>query len=382
MSEESSKRKIESEEALLDAKRTKSTHEEQFKQSIIEEVTSKLQLRIDELEARIGKLEKEFLTDEDETGVTLDDEEGVTSEEPEDETKTPTDPPVQDIKRESSVPLPEPAKKATFGASSFKFPPVKLGSTSPPVSNKPVFGATTIFSKNLSGDDRPNVADTLLPSRLKASKLDSTGQDDIKLSPPPAKIQFGSNSKFGNAFQQSLTKKSFLDSESDKENNKDAAESTASAAAAVPTSGAAATSPPPQFKQVDLAPIHQSTGEEDEISHFNSMAKIFELDLTTIDEGWKERGVGPLHLNQSRQDQTQIRLVMRSQGLLRVVLNYKINKDTTILQGLEASLSPGKYLRLNSVNTEGKPIQYLLKFSSELLRDELIEKIESLKSQM
>ena len=98
-----------------------------------------------------------------------------------------------------------------------------------------------------------------------------------------------------------------------------------------------------------------------------------------MSEGWKERGVGPLHLNQSKADPKQVRLVMRSQGLLRVVLNYKINADTEILKGLEASLTPEKFLRLNSINAEGTPIQNLLKFGSGTLRDELVEKIESLK---
>lgn len=89
-----------------------------------------------------------------------------------------------------------------------------------------------------------------------------------------------------------------------------------------------------------------------------------------------------MHLNQSKADPNQVRLVMRSQGLLRVVLNYKISADTEILKGLEASLTPEKFLRLNSVNSEGSPIQYLLKFGSGNLRDELIDKIGSLKEEI
>ncbi|EGW33059.1 uncharacterized protein SPAPADRAFT_60376 [Spathaspora passalidarum NRRL Y-27907] len=370
MSEESTKRKIESEGSSLDAKRTKSTNDD-LRQSIIQEVTKKLESRIDKLESRIDKLEREFASDDEDDdsykeGQTLTDDDNDNDV----ATKTtPTDPP-QLPKREGSVPLPAgETKKATFGTSSFKFTPSKLGSetpVSPPKTNKPVFGATTMFGKSIADDlkNRPSVCDTL-PSKLEASKLDSSSSQDDKTSSPPPKVpKFGSHSKFGNAFQESLHKKSFLDSNDTEKDDKSA-------------------TPPPQqqFKQVDLAPVHLATGEEDEISHFNSVAKIFELDLTAVNEGWKERGVGPLHLNQSRKDQNQARLVMRSQGLLRVVLNYKITKDTTLLKGLEASLSPGKYLRLNSVK-DGKPVQYMLKFSNESLRDELIEKVESLKSQI
>ena len=39
-------------------------------------------------------------------------------------------------------------------------------------------------------------------------------------------------------------------------------------------------SKPQEFKQVDLVPVEQTTGEEDEISHFNCTAKIFELNLS------------------------------------------------------------------------------------------------------
>lgn len=177
-------------------------------------------------------------------------------------------------------------------------------------------------------------------------------------------LSFGSRSKFGNAFKQTLLKPSFLDTpepKTDKDDDVDDSRPKLSQ----------------QYKQVDLEEKKVTTGEENEESVFSAKVKLFELDLANIDAGWKERGVGPLHLNKSLLDPNEVRLVMRSQGLLRVVLNYKITTKTELLKGLEASLSPGKFLRLNSVS-EGKVVQYLLKFGNETLRDGLVSKVTEL----
>lgn len=221
---------------------------------------------------------------------------------------------------------------------------------------KPVFGASTSFGSSFSDlKKRPNVFESL------PSKLDSTTDTKLAAELTPAiSSSFGSNTRFGNAFQNSLTKKSFLDEATDKPE---------------------ATEPgvtPPKFKQVDLLPVEKKTGEEEERTIHTCTAKIFELDLTDMSAGWKERGLGPLHLNQSIASPEQSRLVMRSQGLLRVVLNMKVSAETQLFKGLVASLSPGKFLRVNSMN-EGKPVQYLLKFGSEEIRDGLYDAVEELK---
>ncbi|PSK40795.1 hypothetical protein C7M61_000450 [Candidozyma pseudohaemuli] len=181
-------------------------------------------------------------------------------------------------------------------------------------------------------------------------------------------LLFGSKSKFGNAFQQTLLKPSFLDSPeptAEKEDSVDESKPKTSQ----------------QYKQVDLEEKTVTTGEENEESVFSATVKVFELDLSNIKEGWKERGVGPLHLNQSKLDSKEVRIVMRSQGLLRVVLNYKITPETELIKGLEASLSPGKFLRFNSV-VSGKLVQYLVKFSNETLRDGLVNKVKELQAKI
>lgn len=181
-------------------------------------------------------------------------------------------------------------------------------------------------------------------------------------------LLFGSKSKFGNAFQQTLLKPSFLDSPEPTAKKEDSVDESKPKTSQ-------------QYKQVDLEEKTVTTGEENEESVFSATVKVFELDLSNIKEGWKERGVGPLHLNQSKLDSKEVRIVMRSQGLLRVVLNYKITPETELIKGLEASMSPGKFLRFNSV-VSGKLVQYLVKFSNETLRDGLVNKVKELQEKI
>lgn len=229
--------------------------------------------------------------------------------------------------------------------------------------NKPVFGAASKFG---------NAFDKLAKEPSIFGKASSTEPDSSKSTPPAFGsgsfgLLFGSNSKFSNAFEKALAKPSFLDGPN-KDSGDDAKEDGKPKATQ-------------QYKQVDLEAKEVKTGEEDEKSLFTTTAKIFELDLSNIKSGWKERGLGPLHLNQSILDPKKVRIVMRSQGLLRVVLNYKITPETELIKGLEASMSPGKFLRLN-VASEKKVAQYLIKFSSEEKRNELTEKVDELKKKI
>lgn len=295
-----------------------------------------------------------------------------------DKKEVPEEKPVEKAE-ETTEKEPELRPKATFGGTLFSFnikkkpaEPEKEPAKAKEATKKsaPVFGATSSFGSSTTFGNKsildtlkskPNVFDSL-PSKSEEKPGDSKPKSE------PVSSGFGSNSKFGNAFQESLKKKSFLD-ESKEETEEDDSKSTSPA--------------PQQYKQVDLAPVQEiKTGEEDETSIFSVRAKIFELDLTNITEGWKERGVGPLHLNESIKDRDQIRLVMRSQGLLRVVLNMRISSDTVLIKGLEASLSPGKFLRLNSISDKGTPVQYLLKFGNEATRNELYDKVEELKARI
>lgn len=185
---------------------------------------------------------------------------------------------------------------------------------------------------------------------------------------------FGANSQFSNAFQNVLKRKSFLDDDNNARSQPKSKDN-------IDITKETRSTPPEQYKQVHLAPVEKiETGEEDERSHFSATVKAFELNLSNISEGWKERGLGPIRVNQSLSNSDNSRIIMRSQGLLRVILNLKITKSMELLKNLEASLSPGKFLRLNSINQQQEPIQYLIKFSSQQLRDEFYDQVESMKS--
>ncbi|KAL7667260.1 RanBD1 domain-containing protein [[Candida] zeylanoides] len=248
-------------------------------------------------------------------------------------------------------------KRHTFGGSSFKAEAKEADESA--VSSAP---------SSAKAAAAPEAA--AKPAAKPAATADAAAAPAAAPAPAPAPaFGFGANSKFGNAFQQSLKKKSFLDEPEEPK----APATDASDTAATPQRD------PVAYKQVDLEVKEIKTGEEDERSLFSATAKLFELDLTQIQSGWKERGVGQLHLNQAVADASQRRLVMRSQGLLRVILNMKLAADTRVMKGLEASLSPGKYLRVASVR-DGKPVQYLMKFGSQAVRDELCEKIAAPKT--
>lgn len=253
--------------------------------------------------------------------------------------------------------------------------------------SKPVFGTSTTFGNSSflnSLKERKNVfAD--LPSNSPTSSNKPVSLEAPGAGGSPSSFgssSFGANSKFSNAFQNSLNKKSFLDGDKNDNNNDDSNvpenNNDHNDDDAHNNSSSTQDSPAPQIK---LAPVKNTTGEEDEKSHFNSTCKLFELSLDNISEGWKERGLGQIHLNQSYTNPNQVRLVMRSHGLLRVILNTKITSTTEFFKGSEATLNPGKYLRFNSINNN-KPVQYLLKFSNQNLRDELVSKIDDLKQQI
>ena len=249
---------------------------------------------------------------------------------------------------------PETPKKETVSSSQ----------TSAASQQKPVFGASSSFGKAAIFDSIKKVKNVFDSSHKEsASQSISAAPANATSSFGSFGSSFGANSKFSNAFQQASKKRSFLDEPE-----------VANAQTLSPVASA------PQYKQVELKAKEVKTGEENETPIFTSLAKLFELPLDKISEGWKERGVGPLHLNRSIEDPSQIRLVMRSHGILRVILNYKITPKTVLIKGLDASLSPGKFLRINSISTSGAPLQYLLKFSDQTIRDSLCEKIATLQA--
>lgn len=361
-----------------------------LKSSITKEVKALFEARISHLESEVKELKHQFngttslsstvsITAHDEPK--LKDTVSAADQEPQPEKP-------EHLPNHPNEPQSKPiVSKATFGTSLFSLKPEiatpmnsfttvvpKEETPTAPNTPKATFGATSSFGKAATAiKNRPSIFDS---EPVAAAAETSSPQISITSTTKPLVTStFGANSKFGNAFKELLHKKSFLDDDSGnsnaRENKKDSEHTEEKKTPAVQ-----------QYKQVELEQITKiQTGEENEISHFSATAKLFELDLTNISDGWKERGTGPLHLNQSKADKS-VRLLMRSQGLLKVVLNYKVNSKTELLKGLEASLTPGKFVRLNSVRADGTPVQYLLKFGSEALRNDLVEKVDALKKEI
>ncbi|KAE8151293.1 P-loop containing nucleoside triphosphate hydrolase protein [Aspergillus avenaceus] len=72
------------------------------------------------------------------------------------------------------------------------------------------------------------------------------------------------------------------------------------------------------------------TGEEEEKTYFSSKAKLFQFS----NREWKERGIGTFKVNvkitDGKEDKKATRLIMRADGVLRVMLNTPIFKGMTV----------------------------------------------------
>ncbi|RHZ85854.1 hypothetical protein Glove_59g73 [Diversispora epigaea] len=100
------------------------------------------------------------------------------------------------------------------------------------------------------------------------------------------------------------------------------------------------------------------TGEEDEIAQHIARAKLY-----WMDGQWKERGVGTLRLNYSKNNETVPRLVMRADNVLRVILNI------ALFTGMHVEKQE-KFVKLSAF--EGSKLVHLaIKVSNPNAADEL-----------
>ncbi|RHZ80967.1 hypothetical protein Glove_130g42 [Diversispora epigaea] len=104
------------------------------------------------------------------------------------------------------------------------------------------------------------------------------------------------------------------------------------------------------------------TGEEDEVTRHLVRAKLY-----FMDGQWKERGVGTLRLNYPRNNKKSPRLVMRSDNVLRVILNV------ALFNGMHIERSQEKFVKLFAF--EDKLVHLAIKLSNSNAADELYEAI-------
>ncbi|KAL1265475.1 hypothetical protein QQF64_003502 [Cirrhinus molitorella] len=108
-----------------------------------------------------------------------------------------------------------------------------------------------------------------------------------------------------------------------------------------------------------LERVEVRTGEESESNVLQMQCKLFVFELTS--QLWVERGCGVLRLNDmaSADDGTlQSRLVMRTQGSLRVILNTKLWPQMQVDKASEKSL------RITAIDTEEQGVKVFLISSS------------------
>ncbi|RHZ78486.1 hypothetical protein Glove_164g58 [Diversispora epigaea] len=106
------------------------------------------------------------------------------------------------------------------------------------------------------------------------------------------------------------------------------------------------------------------TGEENETTQHSVRAKLYCMD----ERMWKERGIGILRLNYSRNYEKSPRLVMRTENVLKVILNI------ALFHGMHVERSQEKFVRLFAF--EGDLLVHLaIKLSNSNAADDLYEAI-------
>jgi len=119
-------------------------------------------------------------------------------------------------------------------------------------------------------------------------------------------------------------------------------------------------------KKLKMQEIELHTGEEDEDTVHQVRAKLYLLDRSG---GYKERGVGALKLNVRKQNGGAPRLVMRADGIHRLILNAALFPGMMVAVGQDP-----KYVRLTSLEN-GKPANYAIRVGNPKAAEELKEKI-------
>lgn len=100
--------------------------------------------------------------------------------------------------------------------------------------------------------------------------------------------------------------------------------------------------------------VDVKTGEENEETKFSARAKLFEFD--SAEKEWKERGIGTVKVNED-QVTGAARLLMRSEGVFRVLLNM------ALFRGLRYYAAQDRGVRIVTM-VDGRPSQFLVRLRS------------------
>ncbi|KAG0286872.1 hypothetical protein BGZ96_009097 [Linnemannia gamsii] len=112
--------------------------------------------------------------------------------------------------------------------------------------------------------------------------------------------------------------------------------------------------------------IDVQTGEENEMTIFQTKGKLY-ADAEKS-HTWKERGKGTFKINVGRRDTKVARLVMRTDGVLRLILNISIFPEMNV------TITGDKYICFTGVE-EGAPLSFLLKVKDAETAEEVVQNI-------
>lgn len=121
------------------------------------------------------------------------------------------------------------------------------------------------------------------------------------------------------------------------------------------------------------------TGEEGEIELFRTRAKLYCLEQGDVGARWKERGVGQLKLKENG-DKGRVRLIMRTEATLRVILNCAIYDNTKLEKASDRSV------RFSAIeagdNEENKARCFLVRFSTKEVTSSFVATVEKCKKDL
>ncbi|OSS47666.1 hypothetical protein B5807_07315 [Epicoccum nigrum] len=111
--------------------------------------------------------------------------------------------------------------------------------------------------------------------------------------------------------------------------------------------------------------IPTETGEEHEVTAWVGRAKLYTMDGEGKERGWKERGVGNIKLNVTKEEPKKARFVLRADGTHRLILNAAVTKTLVFGADSEGAKPKDGRLLFNSPDADGNLDMHLLKLKSE-----------------
>ena len=237
--------------------------------------------------------------------------------------------------------------------------------SSEPVKPKFVFGAPSVFGSSTTFGSGFKLAASKSSSGNNSDESGKEKSDKPKFGSGSSTGTFGSGFSFGTGFG---VLKHLEKEEKEKPEGEKAVESTQKSPDDSSDSKSGASSTSNGHTKLHMQEVE--SGEELEECIYQTNAKLYYL--SDIKTGWKERGVGTVKVNKNK-NTNKARLVMRSRGILKVILNLPLVKEFTIHEGFPGSLYSEKFVRIIAVDEDNEPITYALKTGKGAIAKELYE---------